>query len=176
AAESPGALRDAHAVLAQCLDRRLDRADAKRDVRVAGILLAHVHQDVLAAAVGVGVEDEVQLDAVGVLHHRHGVVGGLVLELEAEHGVELHRAIEILHAHADVVDRRDVDAFQFSSLKPIAFTILPHFACSDSTYCAYSCGELGAATPPTLANCSMTVFDRRAAVAAACTRFWLGSG
>ena len=76
----------------------------------------------------------------------------LVLELEAEHAVELHRAIEIAHAYADVVDCRDVDALQFSSLKPIAFTILPHFVCSDSTYRAYSCGEEGEATPPTLAN------------------------
>src|SRR5258706_4065348 len=176
APEGHRALRDAHAVLAQGLDCRLDRAHAQRDMRVARIFLAHVHQDVLAAAIIVGVEDEVELDAVAIAHHRHCVVGSLVLELEAEHAVELHGAIKIAHAHADMVHRGDIDAFQFSSLKPMALTILPHFACSLSTNCAYSCGELGDATPPTLANCPLTVADLSAVVAAPWTRFWIAAG
>src|SRR5579859_1036875 len=143
---------------------------------ISRIFLAHVHQHVLAAAIVVGVVDEVELDAVRIAHHRDRVVRRLVLELEAEHAVELHGALEIAHAHADVVDRGDVDALQFSSLKPIALTILPHLACSLSTNCVYSCGELGDATPPTFANWSITVCDLSAAVAAACTRFWMGAG
>src|SRR5256885_12584168 len=84
---------------------------------------------------------------------RHRVVRRLVLELEAEHAVELHRAIEIAHPHTDVVDRGNVDALQFSSLKPMALTILLHFACSAARKPAYSCGVPGEATPLTLANC-----------------------
>src|SRR6478736_1957445 len=163
-------------MLAQRLDRRLDRAYAQCNVRIARVLLPDVHQHILAATVCVRVKDEIQLDAVRVFHHRDGVIGSLVLELEAEHGVELHRAIEILHAHADVVDRRDVNALQFSSLKPIAWTILLHFACSAARNFAYSCGVLGAATPLTLANCSTTVDERSAFSAAAWMRFWTSAG
>src|SRR4051812_17931585 len=109
AAEGHGSLRDANAVFAQRHDRRLDRGDAQCDMGVAGILLAHVHEDVLPAGVGVRVVDEVELHVVLVPDDRHRVVGGFGVQREPQHGVELHGPLQITYSDADVVYPRDVD-------------------------------------------------------------------
>src|SRR5688572_31629402 len=58
----------------------------------------------------------------------------------------------------------------------MALTTLLHFACSRSRNAAYSCGVPGEASPPTLAYCSVTAGDFRAATAAALSRFWISAG
>jgi len=55
-------------------------------------------------------------------------------------------------------------------LKPIACTILAHFACSVARNAAYSSGVEGEATPLTLAYCSTTAGERSTATAAAWMR------
>src|SRR5215475_14372597 len=78
-------------------------------MRVARVLLADVHQDVSAAAVGVRVVDEVDLDVVSVPDDRHGVVRVLPMQLEAQDAVERQGPGEVLHADPDVIHAADVD-------------------------------------------------------------------
>ena len=56
-----------------------------------------------------GVEDEIDLDALVVADDRDGVEIDTVPELEAEHLIERHRAVEIAHPNADMVDAVDGD-------------------------------------------------------------------
>ena len=58
----------------------------------------------------------------------------------------------------------------------MARMIAPHFACSETRNAEYSSGVEGAAVPLTLANCSTTVAEFSAAIAAAWMRLRISGG
>src|SRR6266571_5240559 len=74
------------------------------EVRDPGVFLGYVHEDVRL------VQNEVQLHSRQVIEDGDGLgadrTGGLG---EAEQGVEAHRALEVVHANADVGEARDGD-------------------------------------------------------------------
>src|SRR5579864_6260785 len=78
-------------------------------MRIAGMLIGHVHQDI--RLVDLGVENEIDLDAMLISDDRHSVEIDPVAQLESEDSIERHRAIEIAHANADMVDPLDRDCF-----------------------------------------------------------------
>ena len=77
------------------------------EVRDSGVLLGDVHEDIRLVRVR-RVENEVQLHSRRVIEDGDGLrtdrTGGL---REAEQGVEAHRALEVVHANADVGEARD---------------------------------------------------------------------
>ena len=87
------------------LQRRLGRVNVvaqQREVRDAGMLLRHVHEDVRLGGVR-GVQDQVELHPRRVVEDGHRLgsdrTGGF---LEAEQGVEGRRALEAVDPNADV--------------------------------------------------------------------------
>ena len=82
--------------------RRHDVGAQEREVRDSGVLLGHIHEDVGLVRVR-RVEHEIHFHARRVVEDGHGLrterAGGL---REAEQFVEAHRALEVVHADADV--------------------------------------------------------------------------
>ena len=102
------ALCDLDIVVPQGLHRLQNGVHPESHMGKAGILRRDVHEDVGAAIVIVRVEDEIELHVVGVLHDCDRVVVGLVNDLEPEEAVKGHRAVQVRHADADMVDGLDL--------------------------------------------------------------------
>jgi hypothetical protein len=73
-------------------------------VRVARVFVQRVRQHVRVRLTRIGVEDQIQLDAVFIANDRDLVAFGLVQQLESQEPVEIERAVKI--AHANVTARR----------------------------------------------------------------------
>ena len=111
AAEFYRALGDFNVVGVQNSDGFQDRVHPKRHMGEAGIFGRNIHQDIIAVIVIIGVEHQVQLDIVGVLHHCNGVVAGFVDDREAEQFIERHGPVQIRHADANMVDGFNIHEF-----------------------------------------------------------------
>ena len=78
-------------------------------MRVARELVPDIHQDVGLGIAGIGVEDQIELDAVRVANDRDIVALGAVGQLEPEHPIKAQRAVEMPHSNPDVIDPLDCD-------------------------------------------------------------------
>src|SRR6516164_11556836 len=90
-------------------DCRRDGGDPEGHVGVAGILLRSIHQHIRSRITRIGVEDQVELDAIFVADDSHVIVLGSVQEAEPQCPIEIERTIEIAHSNADVIDPLDRD-------------------------------------------------------------------
>ena len=90
-------------------------------MRVAGEFLRHVHQDVGGRIAGIGVEHEIELDAVLVADDRHVVAFRPPHQAEPEQPVERQGPVEVAHANADVVDPLDCDRLGHNDLRIAAW-------------------------------------------------------
>src|SRR5205823_14889090 len=104
-----GARRDHDPICGESSDRFRDRGNAQRDMRIARIFPADVDQDVFGRPAGVGIENEVDLDALRVAHDGHVIAGCPAREGEPEDPVKGEGAVEIAHPNTDVIDPLDID-------------------------------------------------------------------
>ncbi len=96
--------RLAHIPLGVC-----EVAHLQRDVRVARVLLGDIHQLIHDGPIFRGVQDQVEVDAAGMLHHGDGLrADGALYEDEAQLLVEGTGGGELADAEAHVVDPGDL--------------------------------------------------------------------
>ena len=68
-----------------------------------------IHQHVFGRLAGIGIENEVDLDALRVAHDGHVIAGCPAREGEPEDPVKGEGAVEIAHPNTDVIDPLDID-------------------------------------------------------------------
>src|ERR1700757_1272178 len=102
-------LRNRDPVCGERSDRLRDRGNAQRDMRITRIFPADVHQDVFGRLAGIGIENEVDLDALRVAHDGHVIAGCPARECEPEDPVKGEGAVEIAYPNTDVIDPLDID-------------------------------------------------------------------
>src|SRR5690349_7602727 len=108
-------LRNRDPVCGERSDRLRDRGNAQRDMRITRIFPADVHQDVFGRLAGIGIENEVDLDALRVAHDGHVIAGCPAREGEPEDPVKGEGAVEIAHPNTDVIDPLDIDGLAHST-------------------------------------------------------------
>ena len=82
--EPDGTLGYRDVVRLQGGDRRRDGRDPEGHVRVARVFLRSIHQHIRSRITRIGVEDQVELDAIFVANDRHIIVLRSVQEAEAQ--------------------------------------------------------------------------------------------
>src|ERR1700680_3573933 len=97
-------LRDGDVIGLQGGDRRRNRGDVERDMGVAGIFLADIHQDVLRGITGIGIKDKVDFDALRVADNCDVVALRPVRQRKFQQTIEGDGAVEVAHPDADVGD------------------------------------------------------------------------